>query len=250
MPNSSLIPSTWSSFPEEFRERLGSNAGRQRTMIFEDHLLVVAHHVPEHDEVSRRGVLFWLDPSGEWRASNGDPGKAALALHLDRYSKRIEHYESEETKATKADDFLPILDGLVPLVRSTKNLLAALEDARKAFPKERSIIDHRDKAYELTRQAELLYEDAKNSMEVALIRRADEQTAATHQMTVAAHRLNMLVAIFFPMATLGSIFGTTLTDNWTWSKSPIGFFVFLVVGFLCGLGLIYFVSRPAKKNPL
>ncbi len=65
------------------------------------------------------------------------------------------------------------------------------------------MIDHRDRAYELSRQAELLYDDAKNSMDVAVVRRAEEQARASHQMTSSAHRLNIMAALFFPFATLG-----------------------------------------------
>ena len=124
----------------------------------------------------------------------------------------------------------------------------ALEEARKALPEERTLIDHRDRAYDLARQVELLYEDAKNSMDVAVIRRADEQTHATHQMTVAAHRLNMLAAMFFPFATLGAIFGTTLTDNWSWSQSVGPFLMFLISGLVIGLALAQFIARPAHKT--
>lgn len=248
MPVTPLIPSNWSSFPEEFRLRLGTNVGRQRFMKANEDLLVVAHVVPEHDEAGRRGVLFWRDSQGEWRCSNGDPGKVAIGLHLDRYSKRIELYEHQETAATRADDYPPLLEGLAPLVRSTRNLLETLEEARKALPDERALIDHRDRAYDLSRQAELLYEDAKNSMDVAVIRRADEQAHATHQMTVAAHRLNMLAAIFFPFATLGAIFGTTLTDNWSWSHSALPFILFIVAGLLIGLVMAQFITRPASKG--
>ena len=243
-----LIPSNWSSFPEEFRSRLGTNVGRQRVMKADDDLLVVAHLVPEHDEAGRRGVLFWRDGQGEWRCSNGDPGKVALAMHLDRYAKRVDLYEHQETTAIRADDYLPLLEGMAPLVRSSRNLLEALEEARKALPNDRNLIDHRDRAYDLSRQAELLYEDAKNSMDVAVIRRADEQANATHQMTVAAHRLNMLAAMFFPFATLGAIFGTTLTDNWSWSHYPLPFVLFLITGLLIGLVMAYFIARPASKN--
>jgi len=242
-----LIPSNWSSFPDEFRSRLGTNVGRQRVMKSDEELLVVGHLVPEHDEAGRRGILFWRDSLGEWRCSNGDLGKAALGMHLDRYGKRIEQYEQQEAVAVSADDYLPLLEGLTPLLRSTRNLLESLEEARKALPQERSLIDHRDRAYDLSRQAELLNEEAKNSMDVALIRRADEQANATHQMTVAAHRLNTLAAIFFPFATLGAIFGTTLTDNWSWSQSLVPFLLFLVAGSLIGLALAIFIVRPAKR---
>jgi hypothetical protein len=243
-----LIPANWSSFPEEFRSRLGTNVGRQRVMKSNDDLLIVGHVAPEPDEAGRRGVLFWRDNQGEWRCSNGDPGKVAIGMHLDRYGKRIEQYEQQEASAVRADHYLPLLEGLSPLVRSSRNLLEALEEARKSLPEDRSLIDHRDRAYDLSRQAELLYEDAKNSMDVAVIRRADEQANATHQMTVAAHRLNTLAAIFFPFATLGAIFGTTLTDNWSWSQSAVPFILFLGSGLLIGLSLAVFIVRPAART--
>lgn len=238
------IPGNW-QLPDEFSQRLGTTVGRQRFMQAGQDCLIVAHDVPEHDEVGRRGVLFWRDGNGEWRCSNGDPGKVALQMHLERYSKKLDEFDAKEEKAIRADDYLPVLEGLAPIVRSMRNLLEALEEARKAMVDERSIIDHRDRAYELSRQAELLYEDAKNSMDVAVVRRADEQAAASRQMTIAAHRLNMLAAMFFPFATLGAIFGTTLTDQWSWSGSSMPFIVFLVTGLIIGAILTLFVARPA-----
>lgn len=237
-----LIPSTW-QLPDELRVRLGTSVGRQRFMKADQDYLIVSHHVPEADEVHRRGILFWRDAFGEWRASNGDPGRIALEMHLSKYSRKIEEYETMESKAIKADDYLPLLEGLAPVVRSTRNLLETLEEARKAIPDDRAIIDHRDRAYELSRQAELLYEDAKNSMDVAIVRRADEQAQSSHQMAIAAHRLNMLAAMFFPFATLGAIFGTTLTDNWSWSHSAGPFMLFLITGSLIGAFLTKFVGR-------
>jgi len=239
-----LIPSNW-QLPDEFRQRLGTTAGRQRFMQSGQDYLIVSHHVPEHDEVGRRGILFWRDSNNEWRCSNGDPGKGALAKHLGVYSKKLDEYDAMEGEAIRADDYLPVLEGLAPIVRSVRNLLETLEEARKAITDDRSIIDHRDKAYELSRQAELLYEDAKNSMDVAVVRRADEQAIASRQMSVAAHRLNMLAALFFPFATLGAIFGTTLTDNWPWRESWLPFTLFLLAGFIIGAILARFIARPA-----
>jgi len=60
--------------------------------------------------------------------------------------------------------------------------------------RQRLLIDVRDRAYDLSRQADLLHEDVKNSMEVAMIRRATEQSTAAQQMATAAHRLNTLAA--------------------------------------------------------
>ncbi|MBX3423736.1 MAG: hypothetical protein KF752_19435 [Pirellulaceae bacterium] len=246
MSSPTLIPVTWNDFPEQFRERLGSTAGSQRCMQADGHLLIVAHHVPEPDQPQRRGILFWLDATGQWRASNGDPGKSALSMHLDRFAKRLERYEIEEQKADQSLDYLPVLDGIVPLMRTLKNLLAALEHARDLCPAERSLIETRDRAYDLSRQAELLHTDVKNSMEVAMIRNAAEQSAAAQQMTVAAHRLNTLAALFLPIATLGTVLGTTLTENWRWSQSPIYFLLLILVGTALGLAVSKFINRPYK----
>jgi len=246
-PSQLLIPGTW-TLPDELRMRLGTSVGRQRFMIAGKNHLIVAHYVPEHDEVGRRGILFWRDSSGEWRASNGDPGKVALMQHLDRYAKRIEDFDQLESKADSADDYLPILEGLAPIVRSTRNLLDVLEEARKAITEDRSLIDHRDRAYDLSRTADLLYEDAKNSMDVAMVRKADEQAQASHQMALAAHRLNLLAAMFFPFATLGAIFGTTLTDNWSWSQTPIPFVIYIAAGIFTGIFLTTFIVKPRTRE--
>ena len=248
MVQAPLIPANWTSFPDEFRNRLGTTVGRQRSMDAEGHLLIVAHLVPEHDEVSRRGVLFWRESGGEWKCSNGDPGRVALSMHMDRYSQRLDAFEHQEVAALNADDYLPLLEGLAPIVRSSRNLLEALEEARKAVPDVRELIDHRDRAYDLARQAELLYEDSKNSMDVAIVRRADEQAQSAHKMMVATHRLNILAALFFPFATLGAIFGTTLTDNWSWSQSPDSFILFVVISLLGGMLLTLFVTQGTKAK--
>ena len=124
-----LVPSTW-QLPEEFRRRLGSTVGRQRLMQAGNDILIISHHVPEPGEVERRGILFWREGNGEWRASNGDPGKAALTMHLARYEKKLLEYDAMEEKAVRADEYLPVLEGIVPVVRSARNLLETLEEAR------------------------------------------------------------------------------------------------------------------------
>ncbi|MCC6508818.1 MAG: hypothetical protein IT423_06905 [Pirellulaceae bacterium] len=245
MAEAPLIPALW-QLPDEFRRRLGSKAGRQRLMQSEGHVLLVLHEVPHADDVTRRGILYWRDAGGEWRASNGAPSKVALEQHLDRYTRRLEEYDQLEQAAQTANQYSQLLEGLAPIVRSLRNLLEVLEEARKAVVEDRGLIDHRDRAYELSRWADLQYDDAKNSMDVAVVRRAEEQASASHRMLVSAHRLNILAALFFPFATLGAIFGTTLTDNWRWSHSWQPFALFLVGGFVCGGLLAAFISREPK----
>jgi hypothetical protein len=243
MSHAPLVPPNW-ELPQGIVERLGTSVGRQRFMKDGDNLLVVTHEAPLADENARRGLLFWRDEGGEWRASNGDPGKAAIDNFLKTYAKRLDEFDLLEARAQHADEYLMLLDGLAPLVRSTRNLLNVLEEARQAFPKIRELIDFRDRAYDLSRTAELLYSDSKNSMEIAIVRRAEEQAESSKEQAAAAHRLNKLAALFFPLATLGTIFGTTFTENWSWSQTPLAFAAFIISGLVAGLGLAKFIARP------
>jgi len=238
------IPSIW-QLPDEFRRRLGTTVGRQRLMVHEEQLLLVAHDVPEASERRRRGLLFWRDADKQWHASNGDPGEVALSILVEKYSKRLEQFDAAEVAALKSTEYLPLLEGLTPLGRSARNLYELLAEARRAVPDCRELIDARDAAYEMSRNAELLYQDAKNAMDIAIIRQAEEQAKSSEQMSVASHRLNLMAAIFFPLATLGGIFGTTLTDGWSWSQTAAPFILFLIVGLISGAILVGFVGKKA-----
>jgi len=248
MRNSPLIPSNW-QLPEHFRGRLGVSAGRQRLMANDGELLIVAHAVPKTGESIRHGILFWRTLQGEWKASNGDPGKIAIANLLDQFDRRLDEFEHLEAKAQRSDEYLPLLDGLAPFVRSIRHFYDVLQEARQSAPEVKELIDVRDRAYEISRSAELLYQDAKNSMEVAVVRRAEEQASASERLARSSHRLNTLAAIFFPLATLGAIFGTTLTENWTWSQSSLPFALFVSAGIVLGFVLFAFIDqRPAKPT--
>lgn len=209
-------------------------------------MLLVLHNVPTANEIYRRGLLVWRDDRGEWKASNGDPGKAALELLITKYATAIEAFEQAESNATHAEDYLPILEGLSPLSRASKHLLEVLQEARTAFPDATEIIDWRDQAYEMSREADLTYQFSKDSLDVAVIKRAEEQAAASNRMALAAHKLNVMAALFFPLATLGAIFGTSLTENWSWSNSPLAFVCFLAVGIGSGIALArYITPKPS-----
>ncbi len=246
MADAPLIPGDW-QLPDEFRQRLGSTAGRQRMMESEEQLLLVLHDVPDADSITRHGMLYWRDAVGTWHCSSGQDGIAGLDALLERYRLKLESFDQLEHAAQTANDYSILLEGLAPIARALRNLLEVMEEARKSAPHYRELIDRRDKAYDLNRWAELLYDDAKNSMDVAVVRRAEEQATASHQMLVSAHRLNVLAALFFPFATLGAIFGTTLTDNWTWSHSSAPFFEFITAGAVFGIVLAWFISRDSSR---
>ncbi|MBL9125813.1 MAG: magnesium transporter CorA family protein [Planctomycetaceae bacterium] len=244
-----LLPAAW-SVPEVFRHRLGSSAGRQRAMLADGHLLLVLHDVPAAGSAGRTPRLFWRAADGAWKASDGETGTAALEAHLQKFAARVEQLEADEDEATRAADYFELLQQIVPLLRSARNLHATLQQARDSIPADRALIHMRDRAGELERSVELLHADVQNGLTYTVAHQAEEQAKRTHEMAVAAHRLNVLAAIFFPMGTLAAIFGMNLTHGLEQWNSPWAFWLVLGCAFMSGLVLAALVvRRPAPPPP-
>lgn len=246
MANPPLLPLTW-NVPEIFRQRLGSTIGKQRTMDAEGHLLLVVHQPPMAGENSRRGRLLWRDPAGNWRGSDTGSGIVAVRKHLEQFAEKIAEYDKAEEAAMNADDYLPLLEGLSPLLRTVRNLEQVMQEARKLVPEDRNLIDFRDQAYELARTADLLYTDAKNGMEVAIVRRAEQQAHASERAAIAAGRFNLLVAFFFPIGTLAGIFGMNVQTGFEDVPPPWPVITLVLVGLACGSMLALHINRVAKS---
>ncbi len=209
MTRKSILPGTW-QVPQQFRDRLGSHVGRQRAMQADGHLLLVLHAPPSPQDPQRVGRFFWRDEGGTWASNELGGGIAALHKHLDEYESMLSKVDQQEEKSRAADDYFDVLDRLAPLRRAAINLHTVLQNARKMVPDDRELIDARDRAYALERTAELLTTETKNSLELTVARQAEEQAAASQRMAFASHRLNILAAIFFPIATIVAIFGIDL----------------------------------------
>ena len=227
-PLKSVLPATW-EVPAEFRSRLGEKAGRQRAMLAEGHLLLVLHAPPKKDEPDRKGRLFWRKPDGTWLSNELGGGSAALGKHLNEYAEIIDKMDRQEDVAWSVDEYYQILDAMGPVQRSARNLHATLQEARKLLSADRDLINFRDRAYDIERTAELLYSDVRNALEFAVAKKSEEQAANAHQMAVQSHRLNLLVAFFFPLATLVAIFGSELKHGLD-HYLPEPFFFYTVVG--------------------
>lgn len=242
MPVKSILPPGW-DVPQKFRDRLGSKVGRQRAMFADDHLLVVLHAPPAPDHDQRQGRFFWRKPDGAWISDQLGAGSAAVTKHLDEYAGKIDLLDREGEKATESQEHFKTLEALAPLHRAARNMHSVLQDARKKCPDAREIIDMRDRAYEIERNAELLAADTKNALDFLMARQAETQAEASHRMSVAAHRLNLLAAFFFPLATLCAIFGMDIKHG---LKLPTPHFFIGVIffGLLLGAILTCFVRAP------
>ena len=242
------LPKMW-EVPDVFRERLGDRSGRQRAMFADGHLLLILHKAPQPNEDQRVAAFFWRQPDGNWMASEQGSGLAALNLHVDEYESVIDHWETQEYEAVSAASYFEVLDRLAPVHRAVRNLHAVLQDARKQVNGDRNLINLRDRAYDLERRAELLYAGAKNSLDFAVAQRSEEQSSAANRMAQSAHRLNLLAAFFFPLATLSAVFGVNLKFGLEDNPPPWGFLVLVGVGLFMGLVLAAFVTPRRNSTP-
>jgi hypothetical protein len=241
----SVLPAVW-EIPQVIRARLGDQAGRQRAMFHEGHLLLVLHAPPGPDDVERKGRFFWREPNGTWHSTEQGAGKVALSRHIDEYADLLERLDLRWREAKSAEEYFAVLNAAAPLHHASRNMHHTLQEARETVPAERDLINYRDRAYAVERTAELLCDDTKNALDFAVARRAEEQARSSHHMAVSAHRLNLLAAFFFPIATLSAIFGMELRNGLNTldtSELPLPFLGVLGVGLLGGLLLSSFVTR-------
>jgi len=243
-----LLPRDW-EIPQQLRDRLGEQVGRQRAMAADGHLLVILHDPPGPEEVERQGQFFWRQPDGTWHASQGK-GPEALASYLEEYEQLLEGLEEQEKGAETARDYFEVLRDLAPLQRAARNMHLALQQARELVPRSKGIINLRDWAYANERMAELLYSDTKNSLDFVIAQRTEEQAAASHQMAASSHRLNVLVAFFFPIATLSAIFGVNMYFGFEEDRanSIIPFVAMLVLGLVSGVVLKSLITRQTPSQ--
>ncbi|HUY87911.1 MAG TPA: CorA family divalent cation transporter [Pirellulales bacterium] len=242
-----VLPAAW-KVPDVFRARLGEAAGRQRTMESAGHLLLVLHEPPVSGETERRGRFFWRDADGVWKSNSLGAGVQALRKHVAEHADRVEALDDQLQQAQLSDDYFRVLHSLAPLYRASRHLHAALQQAREMAPADRDLITLRDQAGEIERAAELLQSDAKHGLDFLIARKTEEQAQRGYEMAVSAHRLNLLAAIFFPIATLSAIFGMNLEHGLPQRSTGV-FWTVLVIGLVSGMFLTLLVaSRPTSRS--
>ncbi len=207
------LPSSW-RLPETIKNRFGQRgSGKQRAMVADGHLLLVLHKVPQPGDRTREGVFFWREPDGNWHHSGGGIGIQPLNKHLQAYNEAEEHFNAIYEQAQSAEDYFRILEGMLPLRRSTKNLYVTLQSAREDIPDERDLIGLRDWAYDIDRNLDLIYENTKNALDYSIARQAEEQATLAAISVEAGHRLNILAAIFLPLTAITCLFGMNVVSG-------------------------------------
>ena len=230
----SPLPKSW-EIPDAIRNRLGREAGPQRAMLEEGHLLVIAHRMPGPDERVRVPVFFHRSPQGAWRGSDSKAqGPTALQEFLTAYESRIHELEDAEDKAHTATEYHHLLEAAAPVLRASRGLHRAFQQAREMVKEDRDLINFRDKAAGIERSAELLMQDAQFGLNYTAARQAEAQAMSAAQMAASAHRLNILAALFLPLTALCSVFGMDIHSG---LENRTGYF-WIIVGAGIVLGLI------------
>ncbi len=229
----SVIPDAW-QVPNRIRQRVGVQAGRQRAIVEEGHLLLIVHEAPKDGETERPAKLFWRAPDGTWRATGAgqSPGLPVLKRHMEALQQALQQLDARVDSGKTAQDFFTVLNAATPLQRTTRNLHKALQEARDGV-EDRDIIAMRDSAGDLERSGDLLVSDARNALEYTVARNAEAQAANGQKAVDAQHRLNLLAALFFPVTAVGSILGMNLRTGL--EHAPAGLF-WLVLVLAFGLG--------------
>jgi hypothetical protein len=247
----SLLPSAW-AVPKIFRTRLGEQAGRQRTMSAEGHLLLILHDLPKGGETERAPIFFWREPAGTIRSTGSGSGLADLEAYLQAIEREVDAMETLMQQQPSADNYFAILRRSTPLLRLVRNAHRVIQEARELAPDDRHILLSRDRIGEQERALELLNSDAKNGLEYMIAMRTEEQARNSERIVASSYRLNLLIAVFLPLTALGSAFGMNLRHGLEGVQNP---FLFWFVLF-CGLIIGFFVkgsitaAQPAERKAI
>ncbi len=238
-----------SSLPKNFAmeqdllDHLGSRSGCQRCIRGQKgELLLVVHDVPQPGVPERKALFFWKDQENIWHGSEGQ-GLQGLYHLLEEYGKAIDVHEAVIDDADTAKEIFDILRHAGPLSRSTRNLYMALQEALEKRPQDKELRNLSDRALENERAADLLYADARVTLEFIRAERAEEQAKSADRLARLGFRLNLLAGFFLPLVALGGLMGMNVnlppfTHDAFWyivvGGLVFGALIFLLVGYNTG----------------
>lgn len=232
-PEVQIIPKLWTTLPEAIRSRIGREAGRQRAMFEEGHLLIILHQVPGPDDVERKPAFFWRSPDGSWKSNPEAGGLLGLQAHLTRFTARLEELDKQEQFAQTAVEYHRVLEAIAPVMRSTRGLHRALQQAREFVKADRDLINLRDTASSIERTAELLFQDAQFGLNFTVAKQSEVQAQTALRMANTSHRLNVLAALFLPMTALTGLLSMSVRADI--ADTPTNFWLIAIVGVVIGI---------------
>lgn len=238
-PDIQIIPKLWATIPEAIRNRVGREAGTQRAMFEEQHLLIILHQLPGPDDTVRRPALFWRQPDGAWKSSPESGGGLALQNQLAAYAERLEELDKTEHTAQTAAEYHKVLEAIAPVLRSSRGMHRALQQAREFVKADRDLINLRDQAASVERTAELLLQDAQFGLNFTVAKQAEAQAQSAKIMASTSHRLNVMAALFLPLTALTGLFSMYVRADL--ADTPANFWLIAFVGVLIGLLMCSFV---------
>ena len=143
-----------------------------------------------------------------------------------------------------ADGLFRILSAAAPLGRAAKNLHQVMQTLREVGGNDTEIITLRDQAESTERTVELLRIEAKNALDFDIARRAEEQAVQSRKISTAAHRLNLMAAIFLPITAMASVLGVNMKTGF--EEFPT-FVFWLLMAFSFFLGLVLMLGLQRKS---
>lgn len=202
-------------------DQLSNRPGSQRCVVGRDELLLVVHDVPKPGESAREAIVFWRRTEGHWVDSTCSKGLRRLGDLVDRYAAAIEDREDVVDEADTAAEVFALARSAGPLARTSRNLVAAIEQALAQDEDNRELRSLRDRSREVERAADLLYHDARLTLEFWQAERAEEQQEASEKLNRIVFRLNLLAGFFLPLVALGGLFGMNVdlpdfVHGWFW----------------------------------
>lgn len=233
----------WLDLNDEIAGQISTRPGGQRCLEGEGELLLIVHEVPEPKVPEREAHFYLRRPDGTWDDGEGG-GLRSLRRLVIRYQATIDRYEAAIEEVEEMVGIFEMIRHTGPIARSMRNLKMALNRAVHACD-DREVIELRDRAADTQRAAELLYQDAKLTLDFRQAENAQGHQEAAERLNVIAYRLNLLAGFFLPMVALGAIFGMNVRvpdvfASWFW--------LILATGALLGVALVVAVGWNMRKS--
>jgi hypothetical protein len=245
---SKVIPHNW-DVPKVFRDRLGTHAGRQRTMHADGHLLIILHEVPKAEDTERSARLYWRKPDGAWKSTgSGATNIAALRAHVEEFTIAVDQLEARAAAAKRASDWFELLHDSAPLLRAARGMLAALQEARDLAKTDTQLIAVRDTAQDVERAVELIHGHARSGLDFTIAKSVEDNAHNSRHVLESGHRLNLIAATFLPITALGTLLGVNLTHGLEHWNEPYAFWIFTGIAFLLGFVVRASLPKPAPDK--